>query len=136
MQYNKTQNLRRDDLIYPDLSYKIVGVLFEIFRQVGAGYKEKYYQNMVAIELEKNKLQYKKELFVPLLYKEKKVGSYFLDFLIEEKVILELKAKELFSKKDIEQVYSYLLKNNLKLGILAYFTKTGVKFKRIVNLEK
>jgi len=127
-------DLQRKDLIYPELCYQIVGALFEIFKQVGGGYKEKYYQNMVAVELKNRNLLYKKELFVPLIYKEEKIGSYFLDFLIEDKIILELKAKEDFSRKDIEQILSYLKKNNLKLGILAYFTKSGVKYKRIVNL--
>ncbi|MFH1967853.1 MAG: GxxExxY protein [bacterium] len=132
---NFNKKIKRDDLLYPDLSYKIVGALFEVFKQIGSGFKEKHYQNMVAIELEKNDLHFKKELFVPLMYKDKKIGSYFFDFLIEDKIVLELKRKNDFSRKDIEQIYSYMIKNNLKLGILANFTSSGVRFKRIVNLK-
>lgn len=76
----------------------------------------------------------KKELFNQLKLKEKTIGRYFLDFLIDDKIIIELKVKSYFQKKDIEQIYAYLKNNKLKLGILVYFTKSGVRVKRIVNL--
>jgi len=60
---------------------------------------------------------------------------YYFDFLIDGKIILETKVRNYFSKKDIDQLCSYLKVKNLKLGIIAHFTKTGVKFKRIVNLS-
>ena len=66
---------------------------------------------------------------MPLNYKNERVGNYFLDFLIENKIILEIKKDERFSRRHIEQVYSYL-----KLGIIANFTKSGLKFKRILNI--
>lgn len=68
-------------------------------------------------------------------YKGAIVGNYFLDFLIENKIVLELKKGDRFSKKDIEQVYAYLKVTGLKLGIIANFTGKGVKFKRIVNIK-
>jgi GxxExxY protein len=51
--------LKRDDLVYPELSYKIVGALFEVFRKIGSGYKEKYYQNAVSIALKNCGLRFK-----------------------------------------------------------------------------
>jgi len=62
------------------------------------------------------------------------VGNYFLDFVIENKIVLELKKCNRISQKHIEQVYAYLKATDLKLEIIANFTKEGVKFKRIVNL--
>lgn len=128
-------NLIRKDLIYPNLCYQIIGILFEIYRQLGSGYQEKYYQRIIANELKRSGLQYQEQVSTPLIYKGNKIGNYFLDFLIENKLVLELKKGERFSQKHIEQIYSYLKTTNLKLGIIAYFTKQGVRFKRIVNLS-
>ena len=72
---------------------------------------------------------------IKLLYKNQFLTTNYLDFLIENKIILELKQGNLFSRKDIEQVYNYLKASNLKLGILARFTKSGVKYKRIINIK-
>lgn len=126
--------LKRKDLIYPELSYQIIGILFEIFKQLGSGYQEKYYQRAIAIEFKRCGLKYKEQVSAPLMYKNSKVGNYFLDFLIEDKVVLEIKREKNFSRKNIEQVYGYLKAFKLKLGILANFTKEGLRFKRIVNI--
>ncbi|MDO8743381.1 MAG: GxxExxY protein [Candidatus Azambacteria bacterium] len=127
--------LKRDDLIFPELSYQLIGILFEIFRQLGGSFQEKYYQRAIALELKKCGLEFKEQLSLPLFYKEEKIGNYYLDFLIENKIILEIKKDKKFSKKDIEQIVAYLKTSNLKLGILANFTKDGLKFKRILNIR-
>jgi len=126
--------LRRKDLIYPKLCYQIIGILFEIYKQLGSSYQEKYYQRAVGVELKNCGLNYKEQVAVPLIYKRKRLGNYFLDFVIENKIVLELKKCNRISQKHIEQVYAYLKATGLKLGIIANFTKEGVKFKRIVNL--
>jgi GxxExxY protein len=127
--------LRRNDLIYPDLCYQIIGILFEIYKQLGSGYQEKYYQKIVATELKRCGLTYREQVTAPLIYKGNKIGTYFLDFVIGNKVVLELKKGDRFSQKHIEQVYAYLKATGLKLGIIATFTKNGVRFKRVVNLS-
>lgn len=127
--------LKRKDLIYPELSYQIVGILFEIFKQLGSSYQEKYYQKAIIIELKRCGLKYKEQVSMPLDYKGEKIGNYFLDFLIEDKIVLEIKKDKNFSRKNIEQVIAYLKAFNLKLGILANFTKNGLMFKRILNLK-
>ncbi|MCD6429549.1 GxxExxY protein, partial [bacterium] len=99
------------------------------------GYKEHIYQKAIAQELEEVNIKFKKELPIKIIYKGNPIGIYYLDFLIEEKIILEVKVRNYFSRKDIEQLYSYLKTKNLKLGIIAHFTRSGVKFKRVVNLK-
>lgn len=125
--------IQRKDLLYPELSYKIVGALFEVYKQLGGGLKEKHYQKAVASELSKRGLKFKEQVNFPINYKGQNIGRLFLDFLIESIIVLELKKDKLFSRKDIEQVIDYLKIYNLKLGILANFSQSGVKFKRILN---
>ena len=131
----KQGNLIRKDLIYPELSYKLVGVLFDVYNELGGGYREKYYQKAVILSLQKNKISFKEQPYTPLKYNGINIGSNYLDFLIEGKIVLEIKAGEKFVRKNIDQVYSYLKTNNLRLGILANFTKTGLRFKRILNIK-
>lgn len=113
-----------------------MGVLFEVFKVLGPGHKEKYYENAIAEGLKNIQILFKEQLYVPLSFKEKVVGKYFLDFLIDEKIVLEIKKGDMYSSKQhIEQVLSYLKANDLKLGIIAQFTNDGVKYRRIVNLR-
>jgi len=125
----------KTNLIYKDLSYKIIGILFDVFNELGYGYQEKYYQKAIAKLLNKNGLSFKEQVGLPIEFQKEKIGRYYLDFLIESKIILEIKKGDNFWKDNIEQVYAYLKRFNLKLGILANFTKSGVKIKRIVNIR-
>lgn len=121
------------ELIYPKLSYKIVGLLFKVYNELGFGYREKYYQKAFESELEQNNLSFKREVLTPLSYQNKSIGRYYLDFVVEDKIIVELKVANDFYKKHLKQVLDYLKFNNLKLGILANFTREGIKYKRIAN---
>ena len=63
------KNLIKKDLIYPEISYQIIGILFEVYNQLGPGYSEKYYQKAVAIELKRCGLSFKEQVFEPLKFK-------------------------------------------------------------------
>lgn len=126
---------KEEEVAYPELSYKVVGALFEVWNNIGGGHKEKFYQRAVAQELKTSGVVFQEQLPAKVEYKGKFIGIYYFDFLIEDRVVLEIKVRNYFSKKDIEQIYSYLKAKNLKLGIIAHFTKTGVKFKRVLNLR-
>jgi GxxExxY protein len=127
--------LKRNDLVYPALSYQIIGILFDVFNTLGFGYQEKHYQKALSIALKKAGLCFKEQIHIPLHYKTEKIGNYYLDFLIEEKIVLEIKKGNYFLKSNIDQIYSYLKATELKLGILANFTEKGVKYKRILNIK-
>ncbi len=120
-------------VIYKDLSYKIVGVLFEVYNNLGAGLQEKYYERAVAESFKKKNILYKRQVPFKIVYKGKNIGRYFLDFIVEDKIILELKRGEHFSRKYIEQIKGYLAVTNMKLAILAHFTSRGVKIFRAFN---
>ncbi len=127
--------LKRKDLVHVDLCYQIMGVLFDVWKNVGYGHKEKLYQKAIAQGLKASGLRFREQLPAKVYYAGTAIGMYYFDFLIEDKIVLEIKVREYFSKNDITQLYSYLRTKNLKLGLIAHFTRSGVKFKRIVNVR-
>lgn len=133
MEGNKKYQVQRKDLLFPELSFEINGVLFEVFKQIGGGHSEKYYQKSVAIGLYKKEMKFVEQYYVPLECFGEKIGKYYLDFLIEDKIILELKRGIFVPAQVIEQTKKYLEALNLKLAIIACFTHSGVVIKRVVN---
>lgn len=131
-----TKITKPNKIIYPELSFKIVGCLFDVFKELGFGHREKFYQQALKQEFIARKLKYKEQVVVDLNYKGTKIGKNLLDFLIEDKVVLEIKANSCYHKKDFEQIKDYLKLSGLQLGILANFTPNGVKQFRILNIKK
>ena len=126
-------NKEVQDLVYKELSYKIVGVAFNVFNNLGYGMQEKYYQKAFVKELETLNIPYKREERIVLDYKESNLGSYFADFIVDNKVIVELKVRPRLGYTHIRQVTEYLNKFNKKLAIMIYFNKDGVHYRRILN---
>lgn len=120
-------------VIFPELSYKIMGCLFDVYKTVGGGHRESYYQNAIKKAFIDQKINFQEQLYLPLKYKNTHVGKLFFDFLIEDKIILEIKVGQYFKKSNLEQVIDYLKTSNLKLGIIANFTREGVKSYRVLN---
>ena len=130
--------LRRPDILFPELSFKVVGVLIKVYKELGGNFQEKIYQRAIASELRKQGVNFQEQVLIDVLYGSEKVGRYYLDFIISQKsdnLILEIKKDKNFNKSNIVQVHAYLKATNMQLGILANFTQNGVKFKRIVNLS-
>lgn len=128
-----TRIYNRKALIYPDESYKIIGAVFDVDNELGYGYQEKYYYRAIKNKLIKLGFNVQSQVTAPLVASGQSIGRYFIDFLIEGKIVLEIKVANKVYPKHIKQVLGYLKANNLKLGIIATFTKDGVLFKRIVN---
>src|SRR4030042_3218857 len=125
--------IKREDLLYPELSYKIVGCAFDIYNELGGGHLEKYYQNALREAFLKNNIKFQEQIGFPISYNSKIIGRKILDFLIDDKIIVEIKRGNRFSKSHIDQVLEYLKMNNLKLALLINFGNEGVAFKRIIN---
>ena len=125
--------IQKQDLIYPELSYQLVGLAYNVFNELGHGHLEKIYQKAYAKELKEAGIVFKEQAPYQVIYKEEVIGNNYLDFLIEEKVIIELKRSDFYSKKYIDQVSNYIKVSNLKLAILINFTSNGVRIKRVVN---
>lgn len=122
-------------VIYPELSYEIVGIVFDIFNQLGYGYQEKYYQKAVNLRFKKHNLTFKEQVKVNLNFDNISIGRYFIDFVIDDKIVLELKVGNKLFKRDYDQVKAYLKTTSLKLGILVLFSKVGVTYKRVLNIQ-
>lgn len=129
------KKLRRNDLIHPELSYKIIGCAFDVYNSLGPGHHEKYYQRALTEIFSSVKLSFKQQVYFPLKLKNKIIGKTFIDFLIENKIVVEIKKGDHFSLTNINQVLEYLKLAGLKLAILINFGRNGVTFKRIINID-
>lgn len=125
--------LRRNDILFPELSFIINGVLFEVHNQLGGGHAEKYYQKAVAIGLKNKELKFKEQQYAPLTFQNENVGRYYLDFLIEDKIILELKRGRYVPIAIFNQTKQYLEALHLQLAIIGCFAQDCVVIKRIVR---
>lgn len=130
------KKLVRKDILYPELSYKIVGCAFDVYNELGAGHHEKYYQRALTEAFSSQKLSFREQVHFPLSFRGKVIGRNFFDFLVENKIVVEIKKSEKFSKTHIDQVMEYLKLSNLELAILINFGSQGVIFKRIINIKK
>lgn len=92
-----------------------------------------YNQKAVAITLEKNNIAFVEQYYTPVVFGGKTIGKYYVDFLIEERIILELKRGQFIPAQCIQQTLQYLKNLELQLGLIACFTYTGVYIKKIIN---
>ena len=128
--------LKRDDLLFPELSFRIVGCAFEVHNALGFGFKEKVYQDALVLAFQDKGLKVKEQLYWEIKFKDTVVAKRYFDFLIDEEVIVEIKRDDKYSKAHIDQVIDYLKVSKLKLAILINFGREGVDFKRLINPQK
>ena len=119
-------------LIEEDLTYKIRGCVFEVFRELGAGFLEKVYENSLVVELEKKGLNCKAQHVLTVNYKGNIVGEYIADLLVEDKVIIELKSVNKILPVHEAQILNYLKATNIELGLLVNFSHPKATVKRYV----
>ena len=125
--------LKRSDLLYPELSFQIVGCAYEVHNELGFGFKESIYQKALAIAFKEKNLLSAEQVHYKVKFKEQIVGTRYFDFVIDDKIVVEIKKDDKFSKANIDQTIDYLKTSNLKLAILINFGKEGVIFKRLIN---
>lgn len=122
------------EALFPTESYKIVGILFDVYNELGFGYQEKYYYRAIKNKLIATGFKVKEQLYTPLLSDGKSIGGYYLDFLINDCIILEIKVGSAVYLKNIKQVHGYLIAHKLQFGIIGVFSKNGILQKRVINL--
>ena len=115
-----------------DLTYQINGVVFEVSRTLGAGFLERVYENALMIELRERGLKAESQVPIKVFYKDEIVGEYFADILVQDTVILELKAIENLSKVHEAQLLNYLKATGIQVGLLVNFKHPKAEIKRMV----
>jgi len=123
----------KHEIIFKELSFEILSAVFTVHNELGPGYSEGIYESALAKEFEDRGIKYERQKLIAVYYKNEKVGEYRLDMVVEEKIILELKAVSELNKLFAAQLLSYLKATNLKLGILINFGTIKVEYQRIVH---
>jgi GxxExxY protein len=119
-------------LIYADLSYSIRGAIFTVYNNLGFGHKEQVYQKALAQEFNERNIPFEREVNLEVKYKNIHVGNYRPDFIVDQKIILELKAVEFIPKTYEQQLLHYLKSTNYQLGLLINFGASKLYIKRLV----
>ena len=121
------------DLIHKHESYFIIGLCMEIHNELGKGFSEVVYGDALEIELKSNGVPYQKEVKFNIAYKGSTLKHYyFADFLVDSKIILEIKAIERLTSSHIKQTLNYLAASQLKLGLLVNFGEDRLTYKRVL----
>ena len=121
-----------DPLLYKDLTYRIRDVLFRVKKELGSGHKEIIYQKALAEELKVSNLKFSQEVRIPIKYKTKEVGIYIPDFVVENKIIVELKALPFIGANEKKQIWSYLKGSEYRLALLVNFGPKELTVNRII----
>ncbi len=120
------------ELLYKELTEKIIKLLFEVHNNLGSGLTEVIYKRALIKELKEAKLKVDTEKEVLILYKKVKLGVYRLDMIIEDKIILELKVKSNLEPIDEAQILGYLRSSEYRIGLLVNFGTKKLEFKRFI----
>lgn len=119
-----------ENLLYEDLTYKVRGTIFKVYNKLGFGHKESVYQKALCLEFLKQNIPFKERPQLKVTYENVAVGGYIPDFLIDDKIIVEIKSLEFLTKDSEKQLIYYLKGTNYRLGLLVNFGKNRLEIKR------
>jgi GxxExxY protein len=120
------------NIIYKELSYKIVELSLEVHNELGCGFLEKVYENALMLLLERDKIPAKQQAPADVYFYGQVIGQYFADILVDNKLILEVKTVDVIANIHIAQVLNYLRATGMKLGMILNFGKPSFEYKRLV----
>jgi GxxExxY protein len=121
------------DLLYKEDTYKIIGICMEVHNQLGKGFNEVVYSDALEIEFIDNNIKYSKEQKFNISYKGNILPhKYRADFIINDKIVLELKAIKCLTSSHVKQTLNYLAVSKLKIGLLINFGEDSLKHQRII----
>ncbi len=123
---------------YPEseLTGKIIGCAMEVHKILGNGFQEVIYQRALAIEMNRQGLDYSREHEMEIFYKEENIGTRRVDFFVEGKIMVELKAIILLEDVHLAQAINYLEAYNMDIGLLINFGSRSLQFKRVMKPGK
>jgi len=120
-------------IIHKELSYKLNGIFYHIHNQLGWYCSHKQYADAVETVLREKGINYKREVEIPLEFSGASIKGNRIDFLIEEKIPIDIKTEKFITKADFLQMLRYLKAANLELGIIVNFRQKTLRPKRVIN---
>ena len=121
---------------YSELTSQVIGCAMEVHKYLGNGFQEVIYQRALAIELELQGIGFKREVEMELFYKGERIGTRRVDFLIDDKIILEIKAIIKLEDVHLAQAINYIEAYGLEVGLLINFGSKSLEFKRVMKQSK
>ncbi|PQJ79633.1 GxxExxY protein [Polaribacter porphyrae] len=122
-----------DNLLYKEDTYKIIGLCMEVHNQLGKGFNEVVYSDALEIEFIDNNIKYSKEQKFNINYKGNILPhKYRADFIINDKIVLEIKAIKCLTSSHVKQTLNYLAVSKLKIGLLINFGEDSLKYQRVI----
>ncbi len=118
---------------YSELTGKIIGAAMEVHSFLGNGFQEVIYQRALSYEMELQGIAHRREFEMNVMYKDIQVGTRRVDFLVDEKISIEIKALTQLEPVHLAQAINYLEAYNLEIGLLINFGETKLKFHRLEN---
>jgi len=118
---------------YADITEKIIGCAMKVHNKLGNGFKEVIYQRALAIEMRKTNLNFLREFEMDIHYDDEIIGNRRVDFLVEDKIMVEIKALSELDNSQPAQIINYLEAYNVEIGLLLNFGAKSLQFRRFIN---
>jgi len=126
----------KEEYRYSELTGKIIGCAMEVHKILGNGFQEVIYQRALAIEMKHQGLEFSREHEMEIFYKGEQIGNRRVDFFVEGKIMVELKALVQIEDVHLAQAINYLEAYGLDIGLLINFGNTSLQFKRVMKPRK
>jgi GxxExxY protein len=120
---------------YEDITHKIIGCAMKVHRTLGTGFQEIIYQKALAIEMRKQNLTFSQEMDMTIFYEGIEIGMRRVDFFVDQKIMVELKAVSNLNDLHLAQAINYLEAYNLPIGLLINFGSKSLEYKRVFNIK-
>jgi GxxExxY protein len=121
--------------LHSDITSNIIKAFYNVYNTLGHGFLEKVYENAMMIELRKFDLYCEKQKPLTVYYNDESVGEYFADIIVENKVIVELKAAKCLNEEHEAQLLNYLRATDIEVGLLLNFGKEAERKRRVLTSE-
>ena len=118
---------------HSELTGKIIGAAMEVHKYLGNGFQEVIYQRALSIEMDMQQLAHEREMEMKLSYKGFSIGTRRVDFFVEDKIMVEIKAVKELEDVHLAQAINYLEAYGLDIGLLINFGSTSLQFKRVMK---
>ena len=126
----------KEEYKYSELTSRIIGCAMTVHRILGTGFQEVIYQRALAIERQRADISFTREHVMPIWYREKRIGTRRVDFLVEGFISVEIKAVTHVEDVHLAQAINYLEAYNLEIGLLINFGEKSLNFKRLTNKKR